>query len=117
VRKEKQLAGVSPREVERKRQRDEALNAKELAVAAGVSYPIALGWFRLPGFPALGGFVFHSDFVHWRRTRLVAETNLIPEKSQAEQRKHESPEMRPPRRPRDGFSPRAEAMLRLAAGD
>jgi hypothetical protein len=65
--REKQLAGVQLEDVVRKRQLDQALNAKEFATLAGVSYSVAREWFHLPGFPALRGFVFWSDFVEWRR--------------------------------------------------
>jgi hypothetical protein len=45
---------------------DQALNAKEFAVLAGVSYSAARSWFRMPGFPVLRGVVFWQDFVQWR---------------------------------------------------
>jgi hypothetical protein len=45
---------------------DQALNAKEFAVCAGVSYSTARDWFRLPGFPAFRGVIFWQDFVQWR---------------------------------------------------
>ncbi len=54
-------------EVLLKRELDQALNAKEFAILAGVSYSIARQWFRLPGFPAFRGFVFWSDFIEWRK--------------------------------------------------
>ena len=44
-----------------KRRLDQALNAKEFAVCAGVSYSIARSWFRLPGFPAFRGVIFDVD--------------------------------------------------------
>lgn len=52
-----------------KRRLDQALNAKEFAVLAGVSYSKAREWFRLAGFPALRGVVFWSDFTVWRRSQ------------------------------------------------
>jgi hypothetical protein len=113
VRKEKQLAGLSPREVERKRQRDQALNAKELAVLVDVSYPIVLGWFRLPRFPAVGNFVFYSDFVHWRRTRLEDAAGAKESKAA----EPVPPAVEPPLRRQGGYSHQAERILRLAAGD
>ena len=64
---EKQLGSVKLEEVLRKRELDQALNAKEFAILAGVSYSVAREWFHLQGFPALRGFVFWSDFVEWRR--------------------------------------------------
>ena len=44
---------------------DQALNAKELAVLAGISYSTARELFRLRGFPILRGVVFWGDFVDW----------------------------------------------------
>jgi hypothetical protein len=64
--KDKQLCGIRLDEVLEKRRLDQALNAKEFAVCAGVSYSTARAWFRLPGFPALGGVVFWQDFATWR---------------------------------------------------
>lgn len=49
-----------------KRRLDQALNAKEFAVCAGVSYSTARSWFHLPGFPVFHGVIFWQDFVHWR---------------------------------------------------
>src|ERR1700730_7280901 len=65
-RHDKQLQGISLESVLEKRRLDQALNAKEFAVCAGVSYSTARGWFRLPGFPAFCGVVFWQDFVQWR---------------------------------------------------
>jgi hypothetical protein len=39
----------------------------KLKALAGISYSQARHWFLLPGFPAIGGFVFWSDFVTWRQ--------------------------------------------------
>ena len=52
-----------------KRRLGQALNAKEFAVLAGVSYSAAREWFRLPGFPVFRGVVFWQDFTDWRRAR------------------------------------------------
>jgi hypothetical protein len=49
-----------------KRRLDQALNAKEFAVCAGVSYSTARHWFHLPGFPVFHGVIFWQDFVQWR---------------------------------------------------
>jgi hypothetical protein len=58
---------------------DQALNVKEFAVAAAISYSSAREWFRFPGFPALNGFVFWSDFVSWRRTQTgVGGSKTLP---------------------------------------
>jgi hypothetical protein len=51
-----------------KRRLDQALNAKEFAVCAGVSYTTARHWFHLPGFPVFHGVIFWQDFVQWRAT-------------------------------------------------
>lgn len=66
---DKQLCGVKLHDVLEKRRLDQALNAKEFAVLTGISYSVARGWFRLPGFPVLRGVVFWGDFVEWRRNR------------------------------------------------
>lgn len=63
---DKQLRKISLAAVLEKRRLDQALNAKEFAVCAGVSYSTARSWFRLPGFPAFRGVVFWQDFVQWR---------------------------------------------------
>ncbi len=66
---DKQLRGVSLEAVVQKRRLDQALNAKEFAVLAGISYSSALEWFRIPGFPVFRGLVFWGDFTEWRRTQ------------------------------------------------
>ncbi len=66
---DKQLRGVSLEAVIEKRRLDQALNAKEFAVLAGISYSSALEWFRVPGFPVFRGFVFWQDFSEWRRAQ------------------------------------------------
>jgi hypothetical protein len=65
-RHDKQLQDISLESVLEKRRLDQALNAKEFAVCAGVSYSTAREWFHLPGFPVLRGVVFWQDFVKWR---------------------------------------------------
>lgn len=64
---DKQLCEVSLEAVLEKRRLDQALNAKEFAVLAGVSYSTSREWFRAPGFPVVRGVVFWADFVEWRR--------------------------------------------------
>jgi len=64
---DKQLFGISLEAVVQKRTLDQALNAKEFAVLAGISYSAARTWFRRPGFPVVGGVVFWQDFVEWRK--------------------------------------------------
>jgi len=63
----KQLRRIKLKEVLEKRRLAQALNAKEFAVAAGISYSTAREWFRLPGFPVFRGVIFWQDFVR-RRT-------------------------------------------------
>ena len=63
---DKQLQGIELEAVLEKRWLDQALNAKEFAVCAGVSYSTAREWFHLPDFPAFCGVIFWQDFVQWR---------------------------------------------------
>jgi hypothetical protein len=63
---DKQLQGITLEAVLEKRRLDQALNAKEFAVCAGVSYSTARDWFHMPGFPAFRGVIFWQDFVQWR---------------------------------------------------
>ena len=72
---DKQLRGVTLGEVLRRRQLDQALNAKQFAVLAGISYSTAREWFRLPGFPAIRGALFWSDFVRWRHAQTGASVS------------------------------------------
>lgn len=64
---DQQLIGISLEAVVQKRTLDQALNAKEFAVLAGISYSAARTWFRRPGFPVVDGVVFWQDFVQWRK--------------------------------------------------
>jgi hypothetical protein len=64
---DKQLRGIRLEDVLEKRRLDQALNAKEFAVCAGVSYSTARSWFHLSGFPAFRGVIFWQDFVQWRK--------------------------------------------------
>ncbi len=70
---DKQLRDIALEAVLEKRRLDQALNAKEFAVCAGVSYSTARSWFRLPGFPAFRGVIFWQDFAQWRTAQ-----NAIP---------------------------------------
>ena len=63
---DKQLRAIKLKDVLVKRRLDQALNAKEFAVCAGVSYSTARSWFHQPGFPAFRGVIFWQDFVAWR---------------------------------------------------
>ena len=67
--RDKQLAHLNFDQVAEKRRLDQALNTKEFAVLAGISYSTALAWFREPGFPSFRGFVFWQDFVLWRNAK------------------------------------------------
>ncbi len=66
---DKQLHGIRLEDVLEKRRLDQALNAKEFAVLAGISYSTAREWFRVPGFPVFRGVVFWQDFAQWRIDR------------------------------------------------
>ena len=66
---DKQLLSVELDQVMEKRRLDQALNAKEFAVLAGISYSAARAWFRRPGFPLCCGVVFWQDFVQWRNAQ------------------------------------------------
>ena len=79
--RDKQLRGIKLQDVLQKRRLDQALNAKEFAVLAGISYSTAREWFHLPGFPVIQGVVFWGDFVHWRRT----QTGLLEPKENVSQ--------------------------------
>ena len=68
--RDKQLSDVRLDEVLEKRRLDQALNTKEFAVLAGISYSTAREWFRSDGFPVLRGVIFWEDFVEWRRTEV-----------------------------------------------
>lgn len=66
---DKQLRNVELDQVIEKRRLDQALNAKEFAVLAGISYSAARTWFRKPSFPVCCGVVFWQDFVRWRNAQ------------------------------------------------
>jgi hypothetical protein len=80
TRHDKQLEGITLESVLEKRRLDQALNAKEFAVCAGVSYSTARSWFHLPGFPVFHGVIFWQDFVQWRadHTGLAAKREDSP---------------------------------------
>jgi len=61
-----QLRRIKLADVLEKRRLDQALNVKEFAVLAGISYSVAREWFNMKGFPRVQGFVFWQDFVQWR---------------------------------------------------
>jgi hypothetical protein len=76
--RDKQLREIDIDEVRRKRDVDQALNIKEFAVLAGISYSVAREWFQSAGFPALHGKVFWQDFVLWRRAQNVKRNTSAP---------------------------------------
>jgi len=76
---DKQLRSIKLKDALEKRRLDQALNTKEFAVAAGISYSTAREWFRFPGFPIFRGVLFWKDFELWRSVQthlpLVIEQN------------------------------------------
>ncbi len=81
---DKQLQGITLESVLEKRRLDQALNAKEFAVCAGVSYSTARGWFRLPGFPCFRGVIFWQDFATWRTCQNGFKARAAVPRSSAE---------------------------------
>ena len=75
--RDRQLAGIDRRSALEKRQADQGLNAKEFAVAAGLSYSSARDLFRQPGFPVVKNVVFWSDFELWRRSQIAPSPNAV----------------------------------------
>jgi hypothetical protein len=75
---DKQLRDIRLADVLEKRRLDQALNAKEFAVCAGVSYSTARSWFHLPGFPVFHGVIFWQDFVHWRTEQNARPSEPLP---------------------------------------
>jgi hypothetical protein len=71
--RDKQLSGIKLKAVLQKQRLGQALNVKEFAVLAGISYSTAREWFHTRGFPALAGRVFWQDFVTWRRRQTGIE--------------------------------------------
>ena len=78
---DKQLQGISLESVLEKRRLDQALNAKEFAVCAGVSYSTARSWFHLAGFPAFRGVIFWQDFIQWRAGQNGLRNPSIPQQN------------------------------------
>ena len=76
---DKQLRDIRLADVLEKRRLDQALNVKEFAVCAGVSYSTARGWFHLPWFPAFRGVVFWQDFVQWRASLSGLNISSLPQ--------------------------------------
>lgn len=82
---DKQLGGIRLEDVLKRRRLDQALNAKEFAVLAGISYSTAREWFHLSGFPVFRGVIFWQDFVQWRtgRNHFKSEFFLPPNDGKA----------------------------------
>jgi hypothetical protein len=76
---DKQLQGIALEAVMEKRRLDQALNAKEFVVCAGVSYSTARNWFHLPGFPVFHGVTFWQDFVQWRARQSDLQKPSLPQ--------------------------------------
>jgi hypothetical protein len=75
---DKQLRDVRLADVLEKRRLDQALNAKEFAICAGVSYSTARSWFHLPGFPVFRGVIFWQDFLQWRTGQNARPSEPLP---------------------------------------
>jgi len=78
---DKQLRSIKLKDVLEKRRLDQALNAKEFAVAAGISYSTAREWFRLPGFPVFRSVIFWQDFVRWRTDQNRFHSEKFPHRN------------------------------------
>ena len=76
--RDKQLRGIDIREVRGKRDADQALNIKEFAMLAGLSYSVARDWFHSTGFPVVHGMIFWQDFVLWRRAQNLKRNAPAP---------------------------------------
>ena len=76
--RDKQLRGIDICEVRSKRDADQALNMKEFAVLAGISYSVARDWFNSTGFPRVHGMIFWQDFVLWRRAQSARRNVSTP---------------------------------------
>lgn len=87
---DKQLRSISIHAVRSKQKLDQALNVKEFAVLAGISYSVAREWFQLTGFPAIQGKVFWQDFVLWRRAKQLPKGSITgsPEPNPAHVKSH-----------------------------
>jgi DNA-binding transcriptional regulator YiaG len=63
----KHLSGIQLKVVRQKQRLGQALNAKEFAVLAGISYSSSREWFHIQNFPTFNGVVFWEGFVMWRQ--------------------------------------------------
>ena len=80
---DKQLSAITLEGVLQKRQLEQALNAKEFAVLAGISYTTARDWFRIPDFPVFRGVVFWQDFADWRTRQNRSRCESVMQKKSA----------------------------------
>ena len=89
---DKQLSGIKLKVVLQKQRLGQALNAKEFAVLAGISYSTSREWFHIHNFPTFNGVVFWEDFVMWRQQQ-TGVANLCDsnesEKNKSAQKNHE----------------------------
>ena len=84
---DKQLSGIKLKVVLQKQRLGQALNAKEFAVLAGISYSTSREWFHIQYFPAFNGVVFWEDFVMWRQR----QTGVASLRDADESEKNKSP--------------------------
>ena len=75
--RDKQLRTIKLEQVLEKRKLNQALNAKEFAVLAAISYSTAREWFRSPGFPVFRGVVFWREFELWRNEQMALRTGRL----------------------------------------
>lgn len=106
MKKDKQLRDIKLAGVLEKRRLGQALNMKEFAVLAGVSYSVAREWFQLRGFPRFEGVVFWEDFVAWRNDR---NGGKAADKNPSQQTASLLPETKRPMA--SGLPPRAAQIL------
>ncbi len=87
-----QLAGISYAAAKAKADTDRGLTLRELAVVTEMPYSTVRQWPEA-GLPMLGGRVFYSDFVEWRRlqTGLVTLQAATAAKSASRSRGGRSP--------------------------
>lgn len=91
---DKQLRGIKLADVLEKRRLDQALNVKEFAVLAGISYSVAREWFQIKGFPRVQGVVFWKDFVEWRNLQNGGKS-LVQNSQQPDASNHSTEFKRP----------------------
>ena len=107
---DKQLRGIKLADVLEKRRLDQALNVKEFAVLAGISYSVAREWFQIKGFPRVQGVVFWTDFVEWRNLQ-----NGVSRLSHNLQQPGTSNNFTEPKRPATAGLPARAAQILLEA--